>query len=440
MRIIAVSALPLWVMGEGKGLPSVYYGVKRLVDAGHEVHFVTPKLHLWNRDLDAEYRKKPNDETYNGIHIHRFGIPWIPSLRSAGLVKEPMGPARRYANRFVSFFALAALWIFFTVSAVRRSARIARAGRPDAVVAHNGIAAAAGFILAKRYGAPLVTKIYGTFLSQIPWRPLHLLLHFPEVLGFKIPCDCLIVDNDGTQGDRIAERLGVPPSRLRFLMNGVDKDMYDPGLTPAEARRTLRIPPEMDVAMTLGRLSVWKGVDKLIRALPSIVAEHPSFLVLVVGDGEERGALAALARELGVENHVRFEGSVRHEDVKTYLHAVDLFVSTQDVTNFGVHMMEAMICGKCVVTLDNADTGRYLENGVTGVLLEPDRTDLLPSTILGLLRDGDRRNRMGRNARLHAERHFQTWNERMDVENGIIGDLVERRRSGGAAGTGAGAR
>lgn len=428
MKIIAVSALPLWVMGEGKGLPSVYYGVKRFVDAGHEVHFVTPTLHLWNSDLDAEYLTKARDEIYNGIHIHRFEIPFLPFLRNASLVKEPFARAQRYAKRFVSFFSLGTLWVLFTIAALIRSSRIARTGRPDAVVAHNGIAAAAGYILAKRYRAPHVTKIYGTFLSQIPWRPLHLLLHFPEVMGFKIPCDYLIVDNDGTQGDRIAAKLGVPQARLKFLMNGVDKDMYDPGLTIAEAKKSLRIPPEKDVAMTLGRLDSWKRVDKLIRAIPEIVAKHPNLLVLIVGDGKEKNSLVDMSRSLGIEDWVRFEGAVPHADVKTYLHAADVFVSVQDVTNFGVHVMEAMICGRCIVTLDNADTGKYVANNVTGILLDPDRLDLLPSTIVGLLGDGELRTRIGLNARLHADRHFQTWDERMDTEVKLVEGLVDRRK------------
>lgn len=420
-------------MGEGKGLPSVYYGVKRFVDAGHEVHFVTPKLHLWNSDLDAEYRKNARDEIYNGIHIHRFGIPFLPFLRNACLVREPLTRTQRHAKRLVAFLSLVTMWVLFTISALIRSSRIARTSRPDAVVVHNGIAAAAGFILAKRYRVPHVTKIYGTFLSQIPWRPLHLLLHFPEVMGFKIPCDFLIVDNDGTQGDRIAARLGVPETRLKFLMNGVDKDMYDPDLTVADARRSLQIPAEKDVMMTLGRLSVWKGVDKLIRAIPEIAAERPNILVLIIGSGEEKSALVDLSQKVGIENCIRFEGSVLHADVKTYMRAVDIFVSTQDVTNFGVHIMEAMICGKCIVTLNNADTGKYITNNVTGILLEPDRLDLLPSTIITVLRDGELRTRLGLNARLHAARNFQTWNERMDTEVKLVEGLVERKKQNGVA-------
>lgn len=427
MRIIAISALPLWVMGEGKGLPSVYYGVKRLVDAGHEVHFVTPTLHLWNRGLDAEFRKKPNDELYNGIQVHRFGIPLLPFLRNAGFVRTRTPRILRYAKHVQGFLSSVMLWCLFTVCALIRAGRIARDGKPDAVIAHNGIAAAAAFVLAKRYKVPHITKIYGTFLSQIPWNPFHLLIYFSQVMGFKIPCDYLIVDNDGTQGDKVAARLGVPEARLKFLMNGVDKDMYDSGVTVAEAKKRLHIAPEQKVTLTLGRLDTWKGVDKLLRAVPEIVADHSNLLVLIVGDGIEMTALVELSHGLEIENWVRFEGSVPHARVKEYLHAADIFVSTQNATNFGVHVMEAMTSGKCIVTLNNGDTGKYITNGETGILLEPDRLDLLPSTIIRLLRDDELRVRLGLNARLYADQHFQTWDERMDTEVKLLENLVERR-------------
>jgi len=428
LKIISISALPLWVMGEKKGLPSIYYGAKSLVDAGHEVHFITPFRHLWRKDLDGQStKKKIKDELYDGIHVHRFVIPLLPFLRSVCRIPQPSRKVLRYAKQLAGFLSLGVIWVLFTTSALMRARGIARERKPDVVYAHNGIAAAAAYLLARMYKVPNITKIYGTFLSQVPQHTVHALLYFPETLGFKIPSNYLIVDNDGTQGDKVAARLGIPPARLKFWMNGVDKDMYDPNLTVPEAKRHLGISPDTKVILTLGRLDGWKGVDKLIRAAPDIIARYPNVLMLIVGDGNEKKNLERLAGALELENRVRFEGAVPHANVKDYLHAADVFVSTQDVTNFGIHIMEAMVCGRCVVTLNNGDTGNFIKNNDTGILLEPDRLELLPSAIVTLLHDDALRNRLAENALRFAHQNFQTWEERMSAEVRLVeqlGDLA----------------
>ena len=424
MRIIAISALPLWVMGDRKGLPTIYNGVNGFVDAGHEVHFISPLLHVWRRDLDGDFGKSPKEALYDGIHVYRFNIPFLPLLRKLSLMKPSKSRVPRYAKRFIEFFAQVVMWTSFTMSSLLLALRIARRGRPDVVYAHNGIAAAAAFILAKMYRVPNVTRIYGTFLPQIKWSPEQLLMYFPEVLGFTIPCSYLIVTNDGTQGDKIADKLHVPKSRLKFWVNGVDKEMSAPNVTVAEAKQRIGIPADKKLILSLNRLDSWKRIDRLIRAVPATLAEYPNAHVLIVGDGSERKNLEGLVAELKLENHVRFEGAVPHASVRDYMHAADVFVSTQDLTNFGNHLLEAMTCGKCIVTLNNGDTGNFITHNETGILLEPDRLELLPPAIVTLLRDEALRQRLGSNARQYAQRNFQTWEERVKREVSLIESLV----------------
>jgi glycosyltransferase involved in cell wall biosynthesis len=430
MRIISISALPLWVMGDKKGLPSIYLGAKSFVEAGHEVHFITSFRHLWRNDLDEEFKKRRViEEVYDGIHIYRFQMPFLPALRRLCFIPKPSSKALRLGKQLIGLAAFATIWFFFTVRSHRQALRVAREHKPDVVYAHNGIAALAAFALAKKYRIPNITRIYGTFLSQIPWQATHRLLQFPEVMGFKIPCTYLIIDNDGTQGNKVAERLHVPSERVRFWMNGVDKDIYDPRLTTAEAKERLGISPRLKVILALGRLESWKRVDRLIRAAPEIIAGYAEVLFVIVGDGNARKSLVDLSRELGIERSVRFEGAVPHANVSKYLHAADIFVSVQDVTNFGIHIMEAMICGRCVVTMNNGDTGTFVVNDHTGRVLEPDSIGLLPSAILAVLRDDELRKRLGEAARRYAHEHFETWKERMDKEVKLVEGLVPQRRS-----------
>ena len=65
----------------------------------------------------------------------------------------------------------------------------------------------------------------------------------------------------------------------------------------------------------------------------------------VVGDGEERGLLVQMARDLGLEDKVTFVGKVTNEDVGTYIAAADIFVLPSISESFGIVNLEAMACG-----------------------------------------------------------------------------------------------
>jgi len=87
-----------------------------------------------------------------------------------------------------------------------------------------------------------------------------------------------------------------------------------------------------------------------------------------------------------------------------------------------------MMAGKCIVTLNNGDTGRFIRNGENGILLEYKDLPKLPKVIKKLLANEDLRNRLGANARKFAEEHFWSWQERMDAEIQEVSALVERKK------------
>jgi len=169
-------------------------------------------------------------------------------------------------------------------------------------------------------------------------------------------------------------------------------------------------------------------VDRAIRALPEVVRAFPNTILLVVGDGRERQRLERLAMSLGISEHIRFEGAVPHKDVSKYLAAADVFLSLYDLSNVGNPLLEAMMAGKCIVTLNNGDTGRFIRNGENGILLEYEDLPKLPEVIKDLLANEDLRNRLGTNARKFAEEHFWSWQERTEAEIAEVNRLIEQRK------------
>ena len=82
--------------------------------------------------------------------------------------------------------------------------------------------------------------------------------------------------------------------------------------------------------------------------------------MIIKGDGPERKILEQLSNKLGIKQYIRFEGASPHNEVPKYFATADIFLSFYDWSNVGNPLLEAMMGGKCIVTLNNGDTGRFI--------------------------------------------------------------------------------
>jgi len=143
----------------------------------------------------------------------------------------------------------------------------------------------------------------------------------------------------------------------------------------------------------LGRLVSYKGVDVLLRAMRDVEAT-----ALIAGDGPLRASLEARARQSGVADKVQFLGHLSEDDVVAHLHACDVFAlpSVTRAETFGVVQLEAMACGKPVVST-SLPTGVPWVNrhGETGLVVEPGDAAALSAALTALTIDSSLRERLG---------------------------------------------
>ena len=140
-------------------------------------------------------------------------------------------------------------------------------------------------------------------------------------------------------------------------------------------------------------------------------------MAVVVGDGTQRHSLDRLAEQLGVARYVRITGLVQHSEVKNYMRMADVFMSLYDLSNRGNPLLEAMVHGRCIVTINDGSVSDLIVDGQTGMLVEPgDIDDGLPKILVRLLKDGDMRRQLGEAARLRAHEKLMTVEERMGAE------------------------
>src|SRR5574341_234529 len=140
---------------------------------------------------------------------------------------------------------------------------------------------------------------------------------------------------------------GIDPSKVRVIYNALDP--VDVLLTRDAARRELGVAPPLFV--TVARLTPWKGVAGVIRALARVRNRIAGARLIVVGDGPERPALEREAAPLG--DSVSFVGAQPSDRVRIYLRAADAFVLFSTYEGLPHTVLEAMQCGTPVIVSDS---------------------------------------------------------------------------------------
>ena len=173
--------------------------------------------------------------------------------------------------------------------------------------------------------------------------------------------------------------------RLHIVHCGVDLARYAPDHAARTGRKVLFV----------GRLAAMKGVPVLLEAFARLRAHHPDVTLTLIGDGEDRRRIEAIARKLGLEGHVVFAGYRSQAEVAEEMAATDLFVLPSFAEGVPVVLMEALASGVPVVTTRIAGIPELVEHGENGLLVPPGNSALLAGAMADLLADPDLRQRMG---------------------------------------------
>ena len=162
-------------------------------------------------------------------------------------------------------------------------------------------------------------------------------------------------------------------------------------------------PEDAKVLMYVGRLAIEKNLDFLVRAFARIVGTCPSTRLVFVGEGLAEDELRQTARELDLAEHVVFTGAVQHDEVPHYTAAADLFVFASLTDTQGLVLMEAMAAGTPVVAVEAPGPVDVLSQG--GGILVPHDEDAFVEAVCGLLSDAERLREMGEEAKRAMQRY-----------------------------------
>jgi phosphatidyl-myo-inositol dimannoside synthase len=270
--------------------------------------------------------------------------------------------------------------------------------RPDLIVCGHVITAPAALAARRLTGVPYVVFTYGYEIRRKRRRRwiARLLRGAKSVIAISQFTREAVLD------------LGVTPERIRILYPGVDAERFTP-----DARH---LKPDTAVILSVSRLAdMYKGHDTTIRALPLVQAKVPGARYVVAGGGPLREYLGRVAQSVGVERDVEFLGDVPDDALVDLYRSADVLAvlsresaSVGGAEGFGIVCLEAGACGVPVVAGRSGGLPDAVQDGVTGILVDPLDIGAAAEAIVALLGDPERARRMGAAGRAAVLDHF-TW-------------------------------
>jgi glycosyltransferase involved in cell wall biosynthesis len=216
--------------------------------------------------------------------------------------------------------------------------------------------------------------------------------------------------------DQVMQRHMIGSKPTSSLPCTLDESLLS--IRPAKYERLPGLSRAQQVLLTVARLDAaerYKGHDVVIRALPSIVERVPNLTYVIAGDGDDRGRLEDLARELGVTDHVVFAGQISDAELVTLYERSDIFVLPATTVidshqpkgeGFGIVYLEAMAFGKPVIGPNYGAPAELIKDGQNGLQVDPADVPAVAEALLKLLTNPELACIMGKAASKWARTNY----------------------------------
>jgi len=348
----------------GSGIVATELG-KGLARRGHQVHVISTDSPFRLGDFQA------------GLRFHQVITPAYP------LFREPQ----------------------YLLSLANRIVQVSREFDLDIVHAHYAIPHATAGFLARQVlssstpgGRPrVVTTLHGTDITLVGSDP-----SYSEIVAFSIDQSDGVTAVSQSLRESTYRQLGVKRD-IRVIPNFVDCNEQRRVPDPALRRRFVGDNPETKLVIHVSNFRPVKRVPAVIEVFDRVRRDVPAHLLLV-GDGPELSTAQRMVRDRDITSLVHVVGE--QEAVLPLLSAADVFLLPSEQESFGLAALEAMACEVPVVASNVGGLPEVIEDGVTGMLHDPDALGDMASSVLALLRDEPRRRRMGEAARSRVRTLF----------------------------------
>ena len=267
--------------------------------------------------------------------------------------------------------------------------------RADLVICAHLALGPIAWLLAKITLRPYWVFVYGIEAwAPLPFAKRRALRRATRVIGIsKFTCE------------QVVKRQQVKAERISKLPCALNEELAT--IEPASVGPHQLVGKGSRVVLTVARLASseqYKGHDVILRALPSVLQRVSDLTYVVVGDGDDRPRLEALAKELGLGQHVIFTGQVNDAELAALYRRCDVFampaqtkITPQEAKGegFGIVYLEAMAFGKPVIGPNDGAPAEIIADGKHGLLVNPEDPSAVAAALVDMLTHPDRARAMG---------------------------------------------
>lgn len=240
-----------------------------------------------------------------------------------------------------------------------------------------------------------ITTLHGTDITLVGLEP-----SFMPIVKFSIE-----ESNGVTAVSRFLKEKTLTnyniQKEIEVIYNFIDTDIYKP--QPSVEFRKHIAPNGEKVLVHTSNFRPVKRVPDIIRILEKVNKEIPTKLILV-GDGPERGECERLAREINIHQNVVFLG--KQDALAEILNSADLFIMPSQSESFGLSALEAMACGKPVISSSVGGLPELVIHNETGFIAEIGDVERMAKYTIDLLKNEKKYSIFSQNSRNRAVEHF----------------------------------
>jgi len=220
----------------------------------------------------------------------------------------------------------------------------------------------------------------------------------------------------------------LPASRLTVIVNGVDPTPYRAPVDRPGLRTCLGIGEgRSPILGWCGRLAHEKGLIHLVRAVKLLRTDFPDLLAVLVGEGDQRGALESEIRSSGLESHFLFLGA--RPDVPVLMRLFDVFALPSLREGLPLVLLEAMAASVPTVATSVGGNPEVIRDGATGLLVPPCDPVALAAALRRILSSGELRSTYTAGASRLFEERF-TLDRTISCYQTLYEELLDQQRKG----------
>jgi len=344
------------------------------------------------------YEEKPisRDLRLKGIPVRIFSKRRLPKehpLQTSPTYKKAkdwpgVTPLLKNLRAMITF-------LFETLPAGLRLARIVREEAPDIIHACNGFRGNMDAIVAARIcGVPCIVHCKGFDKHTVVERLLS------RRVATTI-CMTRAIENHCRE-----QRIRSP--EYHVVYDGLDLKKFRPTRSASDVREELGIEADAPVVGVVGHIQEWKGQSVLVEAMSRVVRRYPQAVALIVGGAHKNGrayaeSLRRHVLDAGLERSVIFTGA--RDDVADVMGSMDVVAHTSVLPEpFGRVVIEAMAVGRPVIATRGGGVPEFVTDGVDGLLVTAGDADELADALCRLFGDASMRRMLAEGARKSVER------------------------------------